>query len=47
MPGSSRRTLQHPLAFWAIVALVAALGVGAAAGLAVSNAPAKPIVVAS
>ena len=43
---SSRRIPKHPLAFWAVVGLVAALGVGAVAGLAMQNAPAKPIMVA-
>jgi hypothetical protein len=46
MPEPSRRTLQHPLAFWGVLALVAALGVGAVAGLAMQHESAKPIVVA-
>jgi len=46
MDEPSRRTPQHPLAFWAVVALVAALGVGAVAGLTVANPPAKAIVAA-
>ncbi len=46
MAEPSRRTLQHPLAFWAVLAVVAALGIGVAAGLALQSQPPRPIVVA-
>ncbi len=46
MTERSPRTPKRPLAFWTVVALVAALGVGVVVELAVSGSPARPIVVA-
>jgi len=42
MSDLSRRTPKRPIAFWTLVAVVAGLGLGALASLAVSTRPPAP-----